>query len=164
MMSDGNKNLRLKILWTCGVVVLVAAALAVAILFFTGVSYRSPSVIELSRLHELGILLREYSDSHNGKFPEKPSDIPEAAIESAPGDYSKRDLLHYYDPETQKPYEWLYFRDDKGKQEPTRILAASPRAIEGPHNLCIVLYANGVTLMKPEPEFREELKEQLETK
>ncbi|MGB8356630.1 MAG: hypothetical protein WCD79_22220 [Chthoniobacteraceae bacterium] len=130
-----------------------------ALPIFTSNSPRSPIVVQLSRLHELGLVLRIYADDHGGKFPDKLSDHADE-ISNIQSEYS--DLLHFHDPETKKPGDWLYFPGHGSSESPDIILAASPTVVVSKgRQWRIVLNLDGTCVISKETDFQQRIKKQL---
>jgi hypothetical protein len=107
--------------------------LAVLVPFFTGVSYRSPIIIQLSNLKQVGLALREYAADHGDHFPLRISDIPAGSIPD--------EMRQFHDPATREPHDWIYFSGRTTNDPEGTILAASP--VETFHDRDVREHAGG---------------------
>jgi hypothetical protein len=124
------------------VALLVATVIALPV--FGRVSPKSPTIIQLSNLKQVGIALKTYAEEHEGKFPKLISELPT--------DILAAELRQFHDPSNNKAVDWLYYPGRTTDDLPSTILAASPVAVYKQKR--IVMSVDTVTLITSESDFQ----------
>ena len=114
-----------------GLLLLFLASLFIP--FFTGVSYRSPIVVQLANLREIGQTLKDYAADHGGYFPAHISDLPAGSIPES--------MRKFHDPATKEAHDWLYFAGHKIDDPGMTVLAAS--TVETFHDRDVRVHTGG---------------------
>ena len=123
-----------------------------------------PIAVQLSRIKALGLVLDFYAETHNGKFPDKLADLAGQISNDTSSVTFDPDLLYFYDPETHKPSDWIYFPGHILREPADTILAASPVMVWANRQIRLVLRFGTDCEIANESDFQEQIKKQLHRK
>lgn len=121
--------------------------------FFPRLVYRSPAIIELGNLKDLGIVLQSYAWKHGGKFPARISDLP---------NYGRlpESIRQFRDPTTNETHDWLYYPGHTTGDPSDPLLAASPVILLAGQRVRMVTSVDTVTRIVSDLDFQQEISTQ----
>jgi len=106
------------------------------------------------RAKDIAYVCQDYANQHGGKYPSSLEGLDPPLETSVPH-------WQYYDPDSERPYDWVYFGGMKAEDNAKRVILASPTASTNKDRTKldrIVAFADAHAELWPESQYQQFLK------